>query len=109
MASPSQGDLFRGLRFFTEPSGKLRLEGTVKIASRYTGLSPRSIHRYIEDGEIPARVPGDNRADTGEDSRGRRRGFKKFLNMAYVWRIAYGPEEARKLCEQLGVDGPPDN
>jgi hypothetical protein len=102
----TQGDLFRGLRFFTESSGKLRLEGTVALAAKYTGLSPRSIHYYIEDGEIEVRQPGANRTDGAVKTKaGRKRNFKCLCNMAHVFRIAYGPQEAAKLCRELGVEG----
>lgn len=101
----TQGDLFRGLRFFTESSGKLRLEGTVALAAKYTGLSPRSIHDYIAAGEIERRQPGANRTDGDTlTTRGRKRHFKCLVNFADVFRIAYGEDEAAKLCEQLGVE-----
>lgn len=105
MARPAQLDLFRGLRMWTEPSGRLRLEGTVDVASRYTGLHPRSIYRYIEDGEIESRQPGANRSDAERlNAAGRRRNFKVLVNMRDVFRIAYGEAEARRLCRELGVD-----
>lgn len=99
-----QGDLFRGLRFWTEPSGRLRLEGTVRLAAQYTGLAPRTIHDYIECGEIEARSPGSHSRTAAErDTAGRRRGFKKLVNMRDVFRLAYGEERARELCRELGV------
>jgi excisionase family DNA binding protein len=105
MVGPVQGDLFRGLRLHTEPSGKLRLEGTVNLAAAYTGLSRQQIYEYIEQGEITARSPGEEtKLALTKDVRGRRRGFKKFLDMRDVFRIAYGEEEARKMLKQLGVD-----
>ena len=106
MAKPPQDDLFRGLRFHTEPSGKLRLEGTVRLAAKYTGLSTRQVHRYIEDGEIEARSPGNNRADaeTALDKRGNAVGYKKFLNMRDVFRITYGLDAAEKLLKEMGVE-----
>jgi hypothetical protein len=105
MASPAQGDLFRGLRMHTEPSGKLRLEGTVELAAHYTGLSKWQIYEYLERGEIEHRSPGENtRLAETLDARGRKRGFKKLLNMFDVFRLAYGEAEARRLVESLGVD-----
>jgi hypothetical protein len=99
-----QGDLFRGLRMFAEPSGRLRLEGTVRLAAQYTGLSPRRIHDYIESGEIEARAPGAHTAAAKEpDAMGRRRGFKMLVNMRDVFRLAYGEERARELLRELGV------
>lgn len=102
-ASSTQGDLFRGLRFWTEPSGRLRLEGTVELASKYTGLANRTIHHYIEDGEIEARQPGANRSDQ-VNARGRRKSWKCLVDMRDVFRIAYGEEKAAALCRELGVE-----
>lgn len=104
MGQACQGDLFRGLRMHTEPSGALRLEGTVDLAARYTGLSRRQILQYIEDGEIQARSPGANRTDAGsKDAKGRRLGYKFFVNMRDVFRIAYGREQGEALLKELGV------
>lgn len=102
----TQGDLFKGLRFFTEPSGQLRLECTVETASKYTGLAPRTIHHYIEDGEIDVRQPGLNRV-TDESlltCKGRKKSFKSFLDIRDVFRLAYGQDQAVKLCEELGIE-----
>lgn len=104
MRAPSQADLFKGLRFFTEPSGRLRLEGTVRIAAKYTGLHPRSILRYIADGEIEARQPGANRTDGATpNAAGKKRNFKVLVNMRDVFRIAYGKEVAEKMMREMGM------
>lgn len=104
MKAPAQADMFRGLRFFTESTGRIRLEGTVALAAQYTGLHPRTIHRYIEDGEIASRQPGRHRRD-GEtlNAAGKKRNYKVLCDMADVFRIAYGKEKAAELCRQLGV------
>ena len=105
MKATGQADMFRGLRFFTESTGRIRLEGTVGLAAKYTGLHPRTIHRYIEDGEIGSRQPGSHRRDGATlNAAGKRRNFKVLCNMKDVFRIAYGPEKAAELCRQLGVD-----
>lgn len=103
-----QADLFRGLRFWTEPGGKLRLEGTVALAARYTGLAPRTIHSYIEDGEIASRQPGRHRADGDRlTATGRRPNYKCLVDMRDVFRLAYGAAAAAEVCRQLGVEPKP--
>lgn len=103
-ASSAQADLFRGLRFWVDPQGRTRLEGTVMNASKYTGLAERTIHHYIEEGEIESRQPGANRADAKKlDAIGRERRFKHLVNMRDVFRIAYGELKAREMMAQMGL------
>lgn len=103
-SSNSQGDLFKGLRLWTEPSGRQRLEGTVRNAAKYTGLAERTIHHLIEAGQIEKRQPGSNRSDAAKpDALGRSRRYKCFVNMRDVFRIAYGKEKAREMLEAMGL------
>lgn len=106
-AIDTQADMFRGLRFWTEPTGKLRLEGTVALAARYTGLSNRQILRYIGDGAIDSRQPGRHADSGGTAKKTKPRNFKRLVDMRDVFRIAYGDAEAAKLCRQLGIDPKP--
>jgi hypothetical protein len=96
---PQQLDLFRGLRMWSDPEARLRLEGTVALASKYTGLAPRTIRDYIEDGEIASRQPARNR----ESDQGKGRNHKHFVDMSDVWRIAYGRQKAEEMCAGVGV------
>ncbi|HRQ87226.1 MAG TPA: hypothetical protein PLA50_00390 [Bacteroidia bacterium] len=103
-ASDIQSDLFRGLRLWVEPSGRLRLEGTVRDAARFTGLAQRTIHHCIEDGQIESRQPGAHRSDADrKDAIGRKRRFKRLVNMRDVFKLAYGEREAMRMMEKLGL------
>ena len=100
-----QKDLFRGLRFFRAPDGKVVPEMTVAGAADCTGLSTRSIIDLIDDGDIRARQPGANRR-TGKpvDSLGRKKGYKLYPHALDVYRIAYGVEEAHRLLTEMGFE-----
>lgn len=90
---------------WTEPSGKVRLEGTVRNAAKHTGLAERTIHHLIEQGEIDSRQPGAHRSTAAiKDAIGRTRRFKRFVNMRDVFRLAYGENEARKMFAQMGLE-----
>ncbi len=103
LPSADQTDLFKGLRIWTEPSGRPRLEGTVKLAAKYTGLAERTIHHLIEEGHIAVRQPGANRDGADKpDSIGRKRRFRYLVNMRDVFRIAYGRETAEGLMRAMG-------
>lgn len=105
MKTPQQSDIFRGCRMWVEPSGRLRLEGTVATAARVTGLATRTIHHYIEDGIIESRQPGANRPDANvPDAAGRTRRFRRLVNMRDVFRLAYGADRAAQIMRELGVE-----
>lgn len=84
---------------WSDPEQRLRLEGTVALASKYTGLSSRRLLEYIDEGEIASRQPTRNR----EHQLSKARNHKHLVDMSDVWRIAYGKAKAEEMCRTVGV------